>query len=560
METTDKASCNELAALLVSHGVRRAVVSPGSRNAPLYTALKARGDIDVTVIVDERCAGFYALGQSVQGGEPVVVVCTSGTALLNLAPATAEAYYRCVPLIVVSADRPAEWIDQDDSQTLRQYEALSPYVKGSYDIPAVDTPSMRWMTNRLINDAMLTATSGRQGPVHINVQLDVPLGGKSECHEDGVRVIGRIVPEERLSTAEARLIGRNIFSPVKVMIVTGFMPPDNRLNTALRKLASKPNIVVLTETVSNLHGEKFIGSIDSTLCRIDGNRIGEYVPDVVITAGGALVSRFIKKFLRENPPREHWHVGHTLTTVDCFKSLTSRIDMSPAIFFRQLASAVQPDRGESGYASMWHALKDSARRSHEAYVDSAPWSDMKVFGVLSRSLPVEWNIHYSNGTPIRYSQLFPSRFHRVDCNRGVSGIDGCTSTALGASSCYRGTTLLVTGDMSAQYDIGALMSVRLSGPFKMIVMMNGGGAIFRFVDSTSGMDCLDEFVSRPARLPLREICHGVGARYFEAHSADELSSVLIDFITEKDKAAVLAVYTDSAVSAMTLKNYFKNIK
>ena len=239
--TTDKESCNKLAALLLSHGVRRCVVSPGSRNAPIFTALSATDGMTVKVIVDERCAGFFALGEAVQSGEPVAVVCTSGTALLNLAPATAEAYYRGVPLIVISADRPAEWIDQDDSQTMRQFEALAPFVKNSYDLPATVTEPLQWMTVRLINDAMLTALSGRRGPVHINVQLDAPLGNMVERKADGApRKIEMIVPQPELPTARARELGRRLAAPVKVLIIAGFMAPDNALNKAMRKLARKP--------------------------------------------------------------------------------------------------------------------------------------------------------------------------------------------------------------------------------------------------------------------------------------------------------------------------------
>lgn len=125
MECTDKISCNILVAMLVNHGVKEAVISPGSRNAPMVVALSRCPSIKTTVVVDERSAAFIALGKSAISASPVALLCTSGTAVLNYAPAVAEAYYRQIPLIVISADRPMEWIDQDDSQTLRQYEALA---------------------------------------------------------------------------------------------------------------------------------------------------------------------------------------------------------------------------------------------------------------------------------------------------------------------------------------------------------------------------------------------------------------------------------------------------
>ena len=177
MADTDKSVVRILFNLLEAHGVRRVVCSPGSRNAPLLIAADARKRLETSVVIDERSAAFVALGMAMVSRRPVALVCTSGTALLNYAPAVAEAYYQGVPLIVISADRPLEWIDQDDSQTIRQPEALRNFVKGSYslsDREQCDRPG--WYETRIVNDAILTALAPKQGPVHINVRLSPPLG------------------------------------------------------------------------------------------------------------------------------------------------------------------------------------------------------------------------------------------------------------------------------------------------------------------------------------------------------------------------------------------------
>lgn len=205
-------------------------------------------------MIDERSASFIALGMSVQSGAPVAVVCTSGTALLNYAPAVAEAFYRRVPLVVISADRPEEWIDQDDSQTIWQQDALAPYVKRSCDISArIDFPNGPWWTNRIINDALLEATSGRRGPVHINVRLDNPLNSFSEHTPGTARVIDELSTRSELPVAEARALGSRLASPRRIMVIAGFNAPDEKLNRALAKMAGLPNVVVLTETLANLH-------------------------------------------------------------------------------------------------------------------------------------------------------------------------------------------------------------------------------------------------------------------------------------------------------------------
>ena len=559
MLTTDKLSCNILADLLVAHGINRAVLSPGSRNAPLVIALTRRDSLQTSVIIDERSAAFIALGMAIQSGEPVALVCTSGTALLNYAPAVAEAFYRGVPLIVISADRPEEWIDQDDSQTIWQQNALAPYVKRSCDIPAhTDFSNGEWVCNRLINDLLLEAVNGRKGPVHINIRLDAPLNRVNEFQPDCSRIVRMVSPSVELPTAEARRIGATIASPRKVLIIVGFHEPDEKLNRALAKLAALPNVAVMTETIANLHSPLFISRIDSTLCRLTDGERRELAPDVVITAGGALVSRFVKEWLRSLSDVEHWHVGLSHTTIDCFKHLTLRIEMRPSVFLRQLASALQIFKAPSDYAARWRKVMAYAVEAHDYYITASPWSDMKAFSFIIPHIPPRWNLHLSNGTPIRYAQLMDcSRIHRCDCNRGVSGIDGCSSTALGASVVYKDTTLLITGDMSCQYDLAAFSSQLISPKFKVIVICNGGGGIFRFISSTSSLPELEECFAVGTRLPLRQLAEGYGFAYHEAHDLAGLQCEFKDFVAVDDAPALLAVFTPAEESAEVLKRYFQ---
>lgn len=560
MENTVKTVCRNIMQLLSAHGVTKLFLSPGSRNAPLAVAAWRHEKIDVTVVVDERSAAFMALGYASISSAPVAIVCTSGTALLNYAPAVAEAFYRRIPLIVISADRPMEWIDQDDSQTLRQHGALDPFVKKSCDIPAVDTPSMREYADRMVNDALLTATSGRPAPVHINVQIDEPVGAVADCPQPSPRVIDMITPRADLSVSRARQLGETIASPRRVMIVAGFNPPDRRLNSALSKLAQLPNFVILTETVANLHGSSFITSVDTVLSAMTGEERRTLAPDVVITLGGALVSRHIKQYLRGLDGVEHWHVGISHTTVDCFRHLTLRVEMQPEVFFTQLASAMQPHRQPCSYAASWQILADRAASTRAAYVARAPWSDLKAFSTILFMLPGNVNLQLSNGTSVRYAQILaPFRHHRCDCNRGVSGIDGCTSTAIGASMAYaRRPTLLITGDMSAQYDVGALLQAPLVPQFRMVVVRNGGGAIFRFVNTTAALPEREEcFAVGSLNVPLRQLAEGYGLDYFEAADERRLRDVFPQFMDlSRGRAAVLAVDTPGELSAEVLRGFF----
>lgn len=554
-ETTDKLQCQILVETMYFHGVRHAVVSPGSRNAPLIIAL-SRSHIKSHVVVDERSAAYVALGMSQQLNAPVALVCTSGTALLNYAPAVAEAYYQKLPLIVVSADRPQEWIDQDDSQTIRQFQALSQFVKRSYDIPArCDDETAVWYAERIAHDAMMEALSLRRAPVHINVQLAEPLNGLTTDnyrlrpihHFPSIDGIGR---EDTLKLAEQLMDKR-------VMIIAGFMQINEPLRQALNAIAAKDAAVVLTETISNMGDDFTINAIDRTLLAIDEDD-KRYRPDVVITIGGAIVSRKIKAYLRK-VKAEHWYVGLGDITVDCFQNLTRRIDANPDTFIPLLFEHAHTVKS---FCTLWQDAHAAGVRRHERYLEEIGWSDMKAYEIIFEFFyenPDDLIMQLSNGTTIRYAQLFGDRVIVPNfCNRGVSGIDGCTSTAIGAAI-INGPAVLITGDMSFFYDISALSAFTPKVPLKIIVVDNGGGGIFRFVGSTSSLPELEKYFVVKRNLDVEKVAASFGIKTFSADNEDCLYEQISNLMAESGPA-LLVVKTDGKRSAEILKNYFNPTK
>ena len=563
-ENTDKAVCREVVRLLAHFGVEDVVLSPGSRNAPLIMAVVRTDSLRHHVIVDERSAAFVALGMASQSQRPVAVVCTSGTALLNYAPAVAEAFYRGVPLIVVSADRPAEWIDQDDSQTIHQHGALDNIVKYSVDIPVESGSDVQmWMINRKLNDALIAATTPMQGPVHINVQLEVPLTNicKPDVNEAS-RTISCVLPDNNISTARIRVIGAELAPPRKVLVIAGFMAPSDKVSRAVTRLAAVPNIAVLAEAQANLHSKGVIGNIDRVLGAVPPDKMDDLRPDVVITFGGSLVSRLVKDWLRGLSGIEHWHIGRRGLSVDCFRCLTRRIELPESNFLSQLASAVQLFRaGKSDYASLWHKYEKAAAVRYQDYLSRAPWCDMCAVDAIVRAVPPSANLHVSNGTPVRYLQLSDyGHIHRIDCNRGVSGIDGCTSTAIGAAFAYSGQTVLITGDMSAQYDLSAFAVKGIPQNFRMFVINNGGGGIFRFIKSTRCLDELEECFAVGNNLPLRNIAEGFGFEYIGVSDLKSLLNVLGYVFTTGSKPCIIEVCLPSEAGASVLIEFFRNNK
>ena len=559
MENTSYTICRQLVALCLSHGVRRVVLSPGSRNAPLLVAFARAKAIEHHVVVDERVAGFIALGMATRSGEPVALVCTSGTALLNYAPAVAEAYYRHVPLIVISADRPDEWIDQDDSQTIRQQGVLGAFVKQSYHLPTHTDDTSLWYARRLINDALLQAVAPCAAPVHINVPLGGALCEVVDVAPDEPVCVDDMRPEQRLSPADASHLASTISHAERVMVLATMNNPSPMLQEALSELAKLPQVVVLTESIANLHDEAFIPTIDRVLTAIDNSEKPDFAPQLLITLGGAPVSRMVKEFLRQYTPAQHWRIGSESHVIDTMQSLTRRLPMDAASLFAQIVPLCKP--ATSCYAVRWSDREIVATALHNRVVDVAPWCDLRAFASLLPAIPQGVVLHLSNGTSIRYAQLFDTpQVAASYCNRGVSGIDGSTSTALGASMVDEATHLLITGDMSFGYDTGALATGLASPRFKIVVIDNGGGGIFRFIKGPSDLPELEECFEVQRRLPIEGYAQLHGFKYFHADCEDALREVLPRFFAENDTPAILAISTPSDVNATVLRNYMRRAR
>lgn len=544
MRTTEKETARMLAEALVAYGITDIFSSPGSRNTPLLMAFARREELTIRPVVDERSAAFIALGYALVAQHPVALVCTSGSALLNYAPAIAEAYYRKIPLVVISADRPAQWIGQDDSQTLPQPGAFRSLVKSSFSINGELTSDLeRWQANRLLNESLQLATSGRQGPVHLNIHFDSPLSGEVENQKSTFRKIELIQPYPGLNPSEGKRLaaetaGRN------VLIIGGFCQPSETMNSAFASLAKSGNIVVVADALANLSCSGIISCPDlvvkSTILDTPDTH-----PDIVITFGGSLLSTALKEYLRKNQFAEYWHIGENESLIDSYFSLTKRIEIPEGNFFRYFAKLTERQRPpQSIFKSSWMLAAEEEGAIHESKIATLPWNEEKSIAILMKALPAQWNLQLSNGLTPRYAlRCGASRFHRRDCNRGVSGIDGSTSTALGASLAFKGTTLLITGDMSMQYDLAALSSTHLSSRLKIVVINNGGGGIFTKISTTRNLPELSDLLKCKLNLPLPKLAEGYGLNYFSAASEEELTNVLPRFIENSNLPSLLEVFT-----------------
>jgi 2-succinyl-5-enolpyruvyl-6-hydroxy-3-cyclohexene-1-carboxylate synthase len=556
--TSDKKNIAVLKALFKMRGLRDVVISPGSRNAPVVIAFAYDTKLKPYSIVDERSAAFFALGVAQHTGKTVAIASTSGSAPLNYSPAVAEAYYQKIPLLVLTADRPPHLIDVGDGQTVRQQNVFANFIKKSYNLPLELTTEKDFAeTERIVNEALWATMYPEPGPVHVNIPFDEPLYGTTE-YEPAVTVRNNFVTVENTGE-EIDNTFVNIWNTTsKIMIIAGQQFPSEKLKNIAGKLAAMPQVAFLTETTSNFYGKNFIDTIDNVLVSLK-NHPKEYAPRVLITFGNAVVSKKIKKFLRDNKPALHYHISPSGEKRDTYFSLSDVIVQSAGDFFEKIIDRLKPVK--SDYGEKWMLQKENVKSAGEAFINQIPFSDLKVFDFVLKSLPANSNLHLGNSTPVRYSQLF-GNIKGITCfsNRGVSGIDGQVSTAAGVSLYSEKTNVLITGDLGFFYDSNALMNKYLKPNFKIIIINNGGGGIFRFIPGPSDTPFVDDYFATSHSWSAEGIAKTFGIDYFRAVNEWEMKAQLPVLLKSGKRPGILEIITQGDKSANVLKNYFRFIE
>jgi len=565
MPTSDHSTAAWLAHLCAEKGVRNAVISPGSRNAPLVIAFHHHPGIRCLRVIDERSAAFFALGMAQRLGEPVALVCTSGSAVLNYGPAIAEAFYHRIPLLVLTADRPEEWVDQGEGQAIRQLGVFAPHMKRSVQLPRDPGDELaRWHCGRLINEAIDATLLPVAGPVHVNVPFEEPLYGLSSDDASTVRTIHQVPVRASLPDEEASRLAAEWRGKGKVLVLVGQGAWSDALRDALRAIAGQPNTVVMTEATSNLDDAAFITCIDRAIEGVE-NTAGEALrPELLVTFGGGVISKKIKGWLRKHRPGQHWNIDTGQRHYDTYQGLTHDIAVGPEEFVTRMARSLvgvaadaHGQRMNSGYARAWHDADTRARAIHDDFVSGAPFCDLTVFKTVLDHIPLGSEVHLANSTPVRYAQLFDRNGgHRWCCNRGTSGIDGCTSTSVGAAFASGRPTTLITGDIAFCYDANAFWNEHLSPHLKVIVIDNGGGNIFRFIPGPDSDPELLPYFETPHGRDIAKLVGSYGLPYCHAMDQATLEAGLKELYAPHDRPAVLHVTTDAIVSPKVLRDYF----
>lgn len=530
-------------------GIHHIVISPGSRNAPLTIGFSNQQDtFKCYSIADERCAAFFALGMAQQLNQPVAIVCTSGSALLNYYPAVAEAFYSQIPLIVISADRPQSKIDIGDGQTIRQENVFANHCLYNANLTEYASKDNDIKINVAIHEAIT-----KKGPTHINIPFEEPL----------YELVSELSLQPTLLEFEDELndftLSANFIqqwnAAKKKMILVGELKPNTIDEEIVSQLSKDESVVVLTEKTSNLHHETFIDTIDTLITPFTNEDFASFQPEILVTFGGMVVSKRIKAFLRKYQPKEHWHVD-SLRAYDTYESLTQHFKTHPSAFFQQLLAG--KNLTDSNYKAIFSEINEIRKNKHIKYVNEIPFSDFKVFEFLSHQLPQNIQLQISNSSAIRYLQLIIlDKSIEVYCNRGTSGIDGSTSTAIGAAIHSSKQTFFITGDISFFYDSNALWNNYIPNNFKIVLVNNSGGGIFRILPGHQETEVFNTFFETSHHLNASHLAAMFGLNYFSANDEKSLQNEWQNFINQNDKPSLLEIFTPEKINDKILVNYFK---
>ena len=566
----------DIAEICARKGIINAVLCPGSRCAPLTLAFTRHGKITCRTFSDERSAGFVGLGIAQQTKYPVALICTSGSAAYNFAPAVSEAFFSETPLIIFTADRPAEWIAQHDGQTIFQTQLYNRHVKASFALPQdYDHADSVWAINRIINEAINLSLQEPKGPVHINAPFREPLyPGKDEPtrFSDNVRIVDDHVSSSTLTAHQREQIKQQWSEFNNVLIVAGQSVLDPEFEKQIVEFAQKRQIPIVSDIISNLNASDYTIKHSDLFLGQASEKIKESLqPDLLITFGKSLISKNLKLFLRRYAAGRHWHIQPGVVAADTFKSLTDIFHLAPTHFFSGLRDVEHPGSFESqkqkNYGKLWEVEERRAVRALKAYFPLDELTELEVVKEFLHQIPDGANLHLSNSMSVRYANFIGLGLDvsksgvEVFANRGTSGIDGSTSSAAGhALANPEKLNFLITGDLAFFYDRNAFWHNYALPNLRVLLLNNHGGLIFNMIDGPASQPESAEYFITQQKLNAVKLCEEFGFEYLRLDNKRKVRNLLKDFIDPEGKTKVLEVETDLHLNRTIFDNLKKKIK
>lgn len=551
-------------------GIRDAIISPGSRSAPLTLAFAKHKKISTKIISDERVAAFVALGIAQQTRKTVVLLCTSGSAALNYFPAVAEAFFQKIPLLILTADRPPEWIDQLDGQTIRQSEIYGKHCKKSFQLPVDYSHSdAKWQVHRIISEAINLAERFPPAPVHINCPFRepfYPIENQQSENSDSIkksqnsfRIIEEFPFENHISENTWDFLIQNWHNSSKILIIGGQERKNEKLTSVLSQISNNFDIPIISDVISNLH------TVENAIKRQDillGNRENwqELAPDLLITFGKSVISKSLKLFLRKYKAKQHWHIQKAGQVADTYQALTHILPCESKYFFENLLQK-QIQKSSKSYFDNWQKLDSQHHQIHQSFFNFQPFSEFEVIYKSILNLPKIANLHLANSMSVRYANFINLSSEQngieVFANRGTSGIDGSTSTAIGHSLCDDKLNILITGDVAFFYDSNAFWQNYLGNNLRIILLNNQGGGIFKMIAGARDQkECKEYFVTEQNQ-NARLLSEQFGLTYNLVDKREDFEQTLNTFFEPSSKSQILEVKINMEINTKILTLYRK---
>lgn len=545
----------QLISLLKQFNIKRIVVSPGSRHFALVHSLEADPYFKLYSVVDERSAAFFALGLIQKTKEKVAVTCSSGTACMNYGSAIVEAYYQRLPLLVLSSDRNPQLLNQMEDQFYDQLDTFKNCTKYHGQLPLIKDSTDEWYCNRIINEGLLELTHHGNGPVHINIPFishhddtfqtkELPIVRKISLHKADEK-------KEEWAVFAEHLKGK------KVMIVWGQSVMQNdAFNKSIDEFTNNFDAIILTDKISNCHAQNSVLNTTVVLSILNSEEKNNLRPDVVITIGGNYIfNNELKAFLKLGH-LEHWQVGYEDKVCDPFHQLTDIFEMSETTFFENI-TAIADYSIEGEYNKSWLKI------SKLPPLPTPSFNELYAIGAVLNNLPSNVDLQLANSCTIRMSHFFSTDSSiSVNCNRGVNGIDGSLSTAVGFSAENDRPTFYITGDLSFFYDMNSLWIRHISPQMHIMLINNGGGAIMYAPLCEEFRKTLPPHIAACHHTSAKGWVESLGFRYLSASNASEVDDAMTTFLDiNSDVPVFFEVFTESINEDVnSIKEYYGSIR
>ncbi|WP_420581464.1 2-succinyl-5-enolpyruvyl-6-hydroxy-3-cyclohexene-1-carboxylic-acid synthase [Reichenbachiella sp.] len=548
----------DLAQICHLKGIKQAVISPGSRNAALTIAFARHPEIECFSVPDERSAAFIALGISLKTNLPTVLVCTSGSAALNYNPAVSEAYFNQVPLLILSADRPPEWIAQRDGQTIYQEQLFGRHVKQSFVYPSLEENEKGIKHgHEIINEAINTCLDAEMGPVHINLPFREPFYPTSEQSLVFSKQLP-VIESEKPIAKNWQLELNKISNFDRVLILVGQTKRNDKLLGLLSLLSKENNIPVVADIISNVHEVE--GVVSSQDVFLKNSKNNDLQPDLLITLGMSVISKNLKLFLRKYKPKTHWHVRKETQAPDTYLSLSNHFAVGEIEFLQELKKLHSNKIIQSDFQSFWQQINIKTNQHIEQF-SSDEFSDFNCYKKVLRAIPSGSDLHLANSMAVRYSNVIglnKDKDVEVYGNRGTSGIDGSNSTAVGTALMTNRSTFLLTGDMAFLYDRNAFWHNHLPEHLNIVIFNNHGGGIFRMIDGPSSQPELEEYFETRQIRDASHVAKEFDFEYYPCTTSAELDQSL-SHLVKTGKRKIFEIFTNAEESKTAYKQLFKTL-